>query len=614
MNEDMKDKRRTILIVDDAEINRALMSTIFSDEYQVEEACDGIEALEKMRSLLHISAVILDLMMPRLDGYGVLKEMMQDDKLRGIPVIVVTGANDTDSQLKALDAGAIDVIVKPFNSLIMLHRVRNVVQRGEAVEEMEKAQLLEQRLIQSETDPKTGIFNKQTFCSRTTELITRHLADDYVLVLWDVDRFKMLNDRFGTDAGDRFLKYVGTQFQKLKSPDLVFGWIESDHFGLCTRMSVIQERQIADKMLSITDNGFEGFELISRLGIYEIEDPSMDVVLMIDRAMLALRSVKGNYEQRIGYYQESMRNQLVEEQEITDSMETALKTGQFKLYLQPQCNYVQKTIHGAEALVRWIHPTKGMIMPYRFIPLFERNGFITRMDAYMWEEACRLLRSWIDEGLVPVPISVNISRRDISAMEITETFVKLSEKYQIDRKLIHCEVTESAYIQEHDLLVDTVTNLQKEGFIVEMDDFGSGYSSLNFLKDVPVDMLKLDMKFLEGSAEDNRSGSILTSVIRMANWIQLPVIAEGVETKEQADYLKSVGCFYLQGYYYAKPMPAEEFKKFMQNIPVEQKYTIEGLSPAAKVRRIIFQLLHRQQCCLTALLAGQLSLNMMELM
>ncbi|NCB32378.1 MAG: EAL domain-containing protein [Erysipelotrichia bacterium] len=572
MNIKKTNSRPAILIADDSEINRALVSTIFSDEYQVEEACDGIEALEKLHSLEQISAVILDLMMPRLDGYGVLKQMMQDEILRAIPVIVVTGADDTDSYMKALDVGAVDVIVKPFNSQIMIHKVRNIVQRGLAITEMEHTRLLEQRLLESEIDPKTGILNRQTFCFRTAEMIQTQPADDYVLILWDVDHFRMLNDRCGTDAGDRFLKYVGQQYQQLESDDLICGWVESDHFGLCGRSSVIKRRHIEQKLLRITDNGFEGFDLISRIGIYEIEDPSMDAVLMIDRAMLALRSVKENYEQRIGYYKESMRKQLVEEQEISDDMETALKTGQFKLYLQPQCNYAQNTIHGAEALVRWIHPTKGKISPAQFIPIFEHNGFITRMDAYMWEEACRMLRCWIDKGMNPVPISVNISRRDISTMEVTETFVGLTEKYQIDHKLLHCEVTESAYIQEHDLLVKTVMDLQKEGFIVEMDDFGSGYSSLNFLKDVPVDVLKLDMKFLEGSTEDNRSGSILTSVIRMTNWLQLPVIAEGVETRRQADYLKSVGCFYLQGYFYAKPMPADEFSRFIENIPIERKY------------------------------------------
>lgn len=567
------DKRLTILVVDDSEINRALLSTIFSDDYRVEEAADGVEALVKLRSLGRVAAVILDLMMPKLDGYGVLKEMNADPKLKLIPSVVVTGSNDLDSQLKALDAGAVDVIVKPFNSLIVLHRVRNVVQRSIAAEEAEHSKLLEQRLQQSETDSKTGIYNKQAFCTRTSEMLMQNPDTPYSLLIWDIGRFKMFNDRYGTAAGDRYLRSVGRDYQKNAGPDMSYGRIESDHFAICMPTQLMEEEKVADKILGISNYKFEGFDLISRVGIYQVEDHAMDIVLMLDRAMLALQSVKGNYDKRVGVYDESMRRKLVEEQEIISDMDAALRLHQFVVYLQPQCDYMQKTLHGAEALVRWVHPTKGVIMPDHFIPVFERNGFITKMDAYIWEAVCKLQRKWLDQGLKAVPISVNISRRDISTLQVAEIFTELTDKYHLKRDLIRCEVTESAYIQDHDLLVKTVKELQQAGFSVEMDDFGSGYSSLNFLKDVPVDMLKLDMKFLAGSENENRSGSILTSVIRMANWIQLPVIAEGVETRQQADYLKSVGCAYIQGYFYAKPMPVKEFEKFLKGVPAEKKYT-----------------------------------------
>lgn len=257
----------------------------------------------------------------------------------------------------------------------------------------------------------------------------------------------------------------------------------------------------------------------------------------------------------------------MEEQELINEMDDALKSGQFILHFQPQVSYESGALIGAEALVRWNHPRKGLIMPDRFIPLFERNGFISKLDEYVWEQCCAYMRAWLDreEKLLPVSVAVNISRFDIYDPHLCEKIGAMVARYSLPPTALKLEITESAYMENPQQLISVVKQMQSAGFTVEMDDFGAGYSSLNTLKDVPVDILKLDVRFLAKGEDDARGGSILSSVIRMAHWLKLPVIAEGVETKAQADYLKSLNCFYMQGYYFGRPMPAEAFEALLKD-------------------------------------------------
>ncbi|MDO4573397.1 MAG: EAL domain-containing protein, partial [Clostridia bacterium] len=284
---------------------------------------------------------------------------------------------------------------------------------------------------------------------------------------------------------------------------------------------------------------------------------------MIDRAMLAQDSVRGNAVERSACYNESMRFGLLRQQALVGDMETALREGQFLVWLQPQYNQVTCELVSAEALVRWQHPARGMIPPDEFIPVFERNGFITKLDAFVWEEVCRLLRRWRDAGLPAVPVSVNISMVDVLEKSLLSTLTALTDKYGVPHWQLRLEITESAYASHPEHVVHTVRALQAAGFFVEMDDFGKGYSSLNSLKDIPVNLLKLDMRFLGSSEETGRSGLIIASVMRMAHWLNLPVIAEGVETLTQASYLKTIGCTLVQGYFFARPMPASEFETLL---------------------------------------------------
>ncbi|WP_352399393.1 EAL domain-containing protein [Anaerotignum sp.] len=578
--------KKTILIADDAKPNRLLLKKIFENEYDIEEADNGLETLDKLRHNTDIAVLILDIMMPKMDGFGVLEEMQKDEYLRGIPTVVITASNEEDIQIRALSGGATDVLTKPFSSQIILHRIKNIMSRRETEKLAEQNRAYKRELKLMYTDEKSGLYNKNAFHRHTAKMLEKYPQKKFVLFRWDIDNFKVYNDWFGTDKGDAYLKKVGDFFRKYgekNTETMTFARYDADHFVCCQEADVFEPETIT-KIIDdyVAQLKTLDFEYTPRVGIYMINDPTLDVALMCDRALLALRSIKDSYGKRYAWFDDSMREALIEQQEIVNEMEFALKDGQFKVYLQPQYNYDTGELIGAEALVRWQHPIKGNILPYKFIPLFERNGFISKLDEYMWEQVCILLKKWQDRNLTVVPISVNVSRRDIYNPHLVGNILALLKRYELKPDLLHLEITESAYTQNAEQLMNTVSLLRSHGLKVHMDDFGSGYSSLNMLQNVSVDILKLDMKFLGSDFKGERSGNILNAVVRMAAALKLPVLAEGVETKEQADFLRSIGCLLMQGYFFDRPMPVSDFEERLTraktNFVLEDNYveSIEG--------------------------------------
>lgn len=299
---------------------------------------------------------------------------------------------------------------------------------------------------------------------------------------------------------------------------------------------------------------------------------------MYDRANLAAKHCKGNYIRNYAFYTRQMSQEIEKEQRIVNSMKSALENHEFVVFYQPKYGLSDNQIAGAEALVRWKHPERGMISPGEFIPVFERNGFITKLDYYVWEQTCIQLRKWMDEGKNPLPISVNLSRISLYNKDIVNVICNLVDSYRIPRRLFQVELTESAYNTNPKAVQDMMQRLREEGFYILMDDFGSGYSSLNVLKDIVVDVLKMDMKFFAGDDREGRGENIMAAVIRMAKWLNMPVVAEGVERIEQVEFLRSIGCEYVQGYYFAKPMPVEEYEKLQFDRPhAERKKETERL-------------------------------------
>ena len=292
---------------------------------------------------------------------------------------------------------------------------------------------------------------------------------------------------------------------------------------------------------------------------------------LCDRALLAADRIKGQYNKFFAVYNDTLRDQLLREQVITDSMESALTEGQFTIYLQPKYSLNDDGLAGAEALVRWIHPEWGIISPGEFIPLFEKNGFITLLDQYVWEQVCVLLRDWREKGYATLPVSVNVSRADVYQSDLPDTLLGLVQKYGVDPGDLHLEITESAYTENPSQIISTVERLRRLGFIIEMDDFGSGYSSLNMLNQMKMDILKLDMKFIQTETAKPMEQGILRFVVGLARWMNLSVVAEGVETREQLERLREIGCDYVQGYFFARPMPCREYEDLLKTQIIEHR-------------------------------------------
>ena len=418
----------------------------------------------------------------------------------------------------------------------------------------------ENLIYQVSYDDLTGLYNKTAFYQKAQELLSAYPDKEFEIMRMDIERFKVINDLFGEETGDRILQYIAKFFVHAPTKLCVYGRLHSDHFLLCYPVENNNRERFIKSLQTMAASFTLDYHIVLCFGVYRIKNRSLSVSVMCDRAGLALVKAKRNGLVVCGEYDEDMRRHIVNEQAIVNEMSEALARGEFVLYMQPKYELTTEKIVGAEALVRWIHPARGCISPSEFVPVFEHNGFIFKLDQYVWEESCRLLRRWIDAGRQPLPVSVNVSRIDLYSTNLVSTLVNLVKKYEIPAALLELELTESAYTDNPQQIIEVTKNLQARGFKILMDDFGSGYSSLNMLKDMPVDILKIDLKFLDSHDETGRGGNILNSVVRMAKWLRIPVIAEGVETRQQVEFLRTIGCNRVQGYYYSRPVPVSDYE------------------------------------------------------
>ncbi len=414
-------------------------------------------------------------------------------------------------------------------------------------------------------DALTGIYNKTAFYQKAQEIIGENPEMSFEIMRIDIERFKVINDLFGEETGDRLLKYIARFFKHVNLPFCVYGRLHSDNFLLLYPVGNDNRQRFITSLQTMAASFSLDYRIVLCFGVYAIQDRRLSMSAMCDRASMALNKAKLNGLMVCGEYDEHMRQRIVDEQAIVNDMNDALERREFILYMQPKYELTTEKVIGAEALVRWVHPVRGFVSPAEFIPVFEQNGFIFKLDRYVWEEACRFLRKALDAGRNPMPISVNVSRVDLYNTNIVRIFDKLVQKYEIPPRLLELELTESAYMDNPQQIIEIAKELQSLGFKILMDDFGSGYSSLNMLKDMPVDILKIDLKFLDSTDKSDRGGNILNSVVRMAKWLRIPVIAEGVETRQQADFLRTIGCNYVQGYYYSRPIPLQDYEELIEH-------------------------------------------------
>ena len=420
---------------------------------------------------------------------------------------------------------------------------------------------LEKERYNATHDALTEMYTKEYLFQLFRKMLDENPDTDYYVVYGNINDFKIVNDIFGNEFGDFVLKYIASIIQFQVQDKGICGRLVGDTFGICIPVDKFDEESFEKELthFTVSDGTVEHY-ILMHLGVYKVIKRELEVSYMFDRARMALSTIKNDYKTYIAFYDDKMRDDVLWEQHITTDLADALKNNQIVPFLQPIVNAEQKVV-GAEALVRWLHPEDGFLAPYRFIPIFEKNGMIAEVDKHMWEAACQLLSKWKKSGK-ELFISINISPKDFYFMNVYEVIKEITTRYDIDPKMLRIEITETMMMNDAEKRFDIIRHFREDGFTVEMDDFGSGYSSLNMLKDMPVDLIKIDMAFLRKTkdSEMQKAMVIVHHVIRMLNELGLVSLTEGVEEEKQFSQLSSMGCSLFQGYYFSKPMPVKEFE------------------------------------------------------
>ena len=409
-------------------------------------------------------------------------------------------------------------------------------------------------------DSLTKAYNRYGFYKNAQKLIKEHTDTEYCLILSDIKSFKLINEIYGENIADKILiDEVNIIRQKMKG-NSVLGRLNGDIIAMVIPKEYLSVKEFSDMIKLLSDRySNKNFRLHIYLGVYYIKDVNETIRQMVDKVSLVIMKSKGNMSNYILYYDENSYRNDIFKQQLIGEFETALNENQFCMYLQPQTDKDGNML-GAEALIRWNHPNMGLIMPGAFIECFEDAGLIYRLDNYIWEEAAKQLKIWKDSGY-NYYISVNISAKDFYHIDVYQTFKNLVSKYGIDTDKLHIEITETALSEDKQAAHKTIERLHDEGFIIEIDDFGSGYSSFNFLKDVCADVIKIDRVFLKKSSHEERGEQILRSIISLSHDIGMDVITEGVENVDQLSMLAKMNCDWFQGYYFSKPIAVGDFEE-----------------------------------------------------
>ena len=549
-----RNRMRRILIVEDEFVNRELLKAYLEDKYELLIAETGAEALEAVRKHFDtLSLVMLDLILPDMHGLDILREIKQDPDLSRIPVIVLTG--DTESEVESLNIGASDFISKPYPRVeVILARIRRSIELSE-----------NRDLIRgTELDQLTGLYNREYFYRYAEQYDLYPREEDTDALVVDINHFRLINERYGKAYADVVLQQLGAGLlAAVKENGGIVCRREADTFQVyCPHREDYES--FAEEVTAAASEGLKG-RIRTRIGVYSRVDKSIDMERRFDLAKSAADTIRNSFSVSVAVYDNALHEKEVYAERLLDDFQEALTQKQFTVFFQPKYDIRPEApvLSGAEALVRWKHPELGMISPGVFIPLFENNGLIRDLDNYVWREAAAQIRRWKDTLGHAVPVSVNVSRIDMLDPELTETLRNLVKENRLEYGDLHLEITESAYTQDAEHIIQIVSGLRELGFKIEMDDFGSGYSSLNMISTLPIDALKLDMLFIRTAFSEKGNIRMLEISLEISRCLSVPMIAEGVETEEQMLTLKRMGCDIVQGYYFSKPVPAEEFERFL---------------------------------------------------
>ena len=429
----------------------------------------------------------------------------------------------------------------------------------------------ERKLYEARHDRLTGLYNRDYMCERTREVLAENPDEPYVVYWLEVTDLRTINDLYGVAFGDYALKCVAEWMRSggdSLGPSTVYGRLNGDSFGVCVPEKYFSQEWLEGQLSGfVVRDGTREHRVLIHVGVYRVADRSISETVMFDRAMLAMENIKDDYHFHVLWYDDSMRERALWNRRISGELSGALETGEIRPWLQPIMDREGKAV-GAEALVRWIHPEEGFRPPNAFIPVFEKNGMIAEVDRFIWRKSCEILARWKQEGK-DLFISVNISPKDFYLLDVPGELKRLVREYGVEPAALRLEITESMMMGDTEKQMEILKALREAGFCIEMDDFGSGYSSLNLLREMPVDVLKIDMVFLRQAGQNPRARTIIRQVIAMARELEITSLTEGVETKAQYEGLREMGCELYQGYYFAKPMPEEDFERFLSGSDAE---------------------------------------------
>ena len=488
------------------------------------------------------------------DAFPIVKQLRSYIPTEKFPVLINTDIDNSELENQLLEIEVTDFLKKPYDKRRVLQRLKTAIklsQANKAIDELERDEL-------------TGLLTRKAFLLKVEQFISHNQDKNFCIIAFDFDNFKSSNSLYGVEKCNEFLAYSAKEMMKVM-PEGISGRYGGDQYILFYEYDEKVDIERLNRIVKMILDKAPIPHQIVKMGIYAPIDCELPLVICCDRAFLSISGIKGKYGKDVAFFEENLQNQLLNEQRIIETMERALEESQFQVFYQPKHETITGHIAGAEALVRWNHPEYGFMAPASFIPLFERNGFITKLDAFVLEQVCKDIKRWEQDGLPLVPISVNVSRRDFMETGCIESQYRIIDEYKVDHSLLHMEVTESLYSENTAVIISQVKKTQDMGFTIEMDDFGSGYSSLGSLSTFPLNILKLDISFVRNIIKNE---IVIENIIKMAHRMGLLTIAEGAETLEQYKILKTLGCDYIQGYYFSKPLSCRDFEAYLMKASV----------------------------------------------
>lgn len=544
--------KRKILIVEDNEMNLKMLDALLADKYEVLTAKNGRIGLnileEKYKEL---SLVLLDVHMPVLNGFEFLKRVREDALLSSVPIMVITANGGIDVELNCLDLGAADFITKTYHSDIIIRRIRNVIRLKESSLTLEAV----------ERDELTGLYTEQAFSHYVKQIMSFKPNKKMQLIVAKVKDFKLVNSIYGAEKADEFLRYLASAYSKRLKDGLIARKANTSFVCLLYGDKELDHRKMADTINEISENApIKGVKV--KYGIYEDIDKNLPISTCYDYVSLAIETIMESYDHDIAFYTEEIAKKRIHEQMIENCFEEALNDEEFLVYYQPKIDLSTEKVIGAEALVRWKKSDGTMVPPGEFIPVYEKNGQIEKLDEYVFRKVCQLQRREMDEWKKLINISVNLSRSSILHDGIAECYIKIAKENKIPFSCVPLEITESAAIYGK-RIHSTTEQLVNAGFKLHMDDFGSGYSSMLCLNQIPFSALKIDKSLIDHVCEE-KGKTLVEQVIMLSKLLNMKVVAEGVETEEQIIKLRKMNCDEIQGFYYAKPMPEKEFTEYVK--------------------------------------------------